>query len=88
MLGDIFGGQFSLFPSNSAIGAAAPCSLSAIMAFCYHNSRSQAHWEQVLPNLMAASVPRRPKALLAEDHCPPSACVSNLQSTSCMAVCT
>ena len=47
MLGDVFGGQFNLFPAGAAIGAAAPCSLSAIMHFCWHHSSSQPHWEQV-----------------------------------------
>ena len=46
MLGDIFGGQFNLMPPGAAIGAAAPCSMSAILAFCWHNSTSTRHWEQ------------------------------------------
>ena len=48
MLGDIFGGLFTLFPEGQAIGAASPCSLSAITAFCRNNSGSALHWEQVL----------------------------------------
>lgn len=47
MLGDIFGGLFTLFPEGQSIGAAAPCSLSAITSFCRNNSGSALYWEQV-----------------------------------------